>query len=99
MLSSTSEWAQNYHLIVMWTRQSWVRRNPAAKFGSLLLYENGSYRNASLHNAPPAYAEARKPGSLFQPHPNSALGRVARTREVVHITDDQLEPRYPGPSY
>src|SRR5262249_55434265 len=59
-----------------------------ASFGALLLHEGGgAFRIAGLHNAPLAYVEVqrRKPvarATALTPH-----GRVAATRELLHITD------------
>jgi signal transduction histidine kinase len=58
-----------------------------AKFGTLWLCEGDAFRAVALHNAPPAYAEARRRELLLRPPPNTALGRVASTREVVQIDD------------
>ena len=57
-----------------------------AKFGTLYLREADAFRAVSLHNAPPAFAEARK-GILVRPEPDSALGQVANTHQVAHIAD------------
>jgi GAF domain len=57
-----------------------------AKFGTLNLYDGEAYRNVALHNVPPAYADTRR-GTVIRPDPRSSLGRVARTREVVHTAD------------
>jgi two-component system, NtrC family, sensor kinase len=57
-----------------------------AKFGTLYLREADAFRAVSLHNAPPAFAEARK-GILVRPAPDSALGQVANTHQVAHIAD------------
>src|SRR5262249_40879261 len=48
---------------------------------------------ASLHNAPPAFAENRKRG-LIRPGPGTALGRLLRTKQVVCIADVTMEPAY-----
>src|SRR5262249_19247719 len=39
------------------------------------------------HNAPPAYADARKREPLVRPKPDTALGGVARTKQVIQIAD------------
>jgi two-component system, NtrC family, sensor kinase len=57
-----------------------------AKFGTLYLHEDGAFRAVAMHNAPAAYAEARK-RELVRPPQESALWGVARTRQVVHIAD------------
>ena len=57
-----------------------------AKFGTLNLYDGEAFRAGALHNVPPAYADIRQ-GMVIRPDPRSSLGRVARTRKVVHIDD------------
>src|SRR5262249_9020776 len=46
-----------------------------AKFGTLYLRDGDGFHAASLHNAPPAFAENRKRG-LIRPGPGTALGRL-----------------------
>jgi signal transduction histidine kinase len=58
-----------------------------ATYGTLFLREADGVRAAALHNAPPAYAEARRREPLVRPPPDSALGGVARTKRVTHIAD------------
>jgi GAF domain-containing protein len=57
-----------------------------AKFGTLYLSEGEGFRTVAAHNAPPAYIEART-RELIRPPSDTALGRVAATRQVVHIAD------------
>jgi GAF domain-containing protein len=57
-----------------------------AKFGTLNLYDGEAFRAGALHNVPPAYADIRR-GMLIRPDPRSSLGRVARTRQVMHVDD------------
>jgi len=64
-----------------------------ANFGQMNLYEDGSFRPVALHNMPAAYA-ARLAHTPFQPHPQSGLGTVARTHQVVHVTDSRTLPPY-----
>jgi signal transduction histidine kinase len=40
-----------------------------------------------MRNAPPGYAEARKRELLLRPPPDSVLGRLAATKQTVHIAD------------
>jgi len=58
-----------------------------AKFGNLLLYENGAFRNVAMHSAPHAWAEYHRREPVFNPGPQNALGRLAATKQVVHIFD------------
>ena len=56
-----------------------------ARFGNLLLYDGTAFRVAAMHGAPAAWATQR--GTVIRPDPRSTLGRVARTKEVVHTHD------------
>ena len=64
-----------------------------AGFGNLFLYENGAYRAVAVHNAPPAYIEARKQGPI-RPGPATGLGRVTSTRQAIQIADLKAEQAY-----
>jgi signal transduction histidine kinase len=57
-----------------------------ANFGAMNLYKEGTFRPVAFYNMPPAYAVSQA-HALIQPHPESGLGTVARTHEVVHIED------------
>ena len=57
-----------------------------AKFGTLYLRDADAYRAVAIHNAPPAYVEARK-RDLVRPPPDSALGQIGKTRKVAHVAD------------
>ena len=58
-----------------------------AKFGTLWLREGDAFRAVALHNAPPAYAEARRRELCLRPPPDTALGRAASTKQVIQIDD------------
>jgi signal transduction histidine kinase len=58
-----------------------------AKFGSMYLREGDAFRIVGMHNAPPAFAEARRLQPLVRPGPGTGLYRVASTKQVVHIVD------------
>jgi GAF domain-containing protein len=58
-----------------------------AKFGTLWLSEGDAFRAVALHNAPPAYAEARRRELRLRPPPDTALGRAVSTKQVVQIDD------------
>ena len=62
-----------------------------ARFGTLNLYDGDAFHNVALHNPPPQYAMRR--GQIIHPHPESALGYVARTKQIAHI--DDLRSRQP----
>jgi two-component system, NtrC family, sensor kinase len=57
----------------------------AAKFGTLYLREGDGFRAVALHNAPPAYAEAR--AAVVHPPPDSPFGRAAKTKQAVQVAD------------
>ena len=64
-----------------------------ANFGQMNRYEEGNFRPVAFFNMPPAYT-ASLALTPFQPHPQSALGTVARTHQVVHIEDIRTLPPY-----
>src|SRR5262249_8933615 len=64
-----------------------------AKIGSLYIREGDGFRTVAVHNAPPAYVEART-RELIRPPPDSTLGRVAATKQVAHIADIKTIPSY-----
>ena len=57
-----------------------------AKFGFMLRYDGDAYRTVAELCDVPAYVEEMRRGPL-RPHPDSALGSVARTRQVTQIAD------------
>src|SRR5262249_13415306 len=57
-----------------------------AKFGNLYLHEGGALRVVASHNVPPAFAEARRRGPI-RPAPDSAFGKLSRTRQTVQTVD------------
>ena len=60
----------------------------------MTLLEDGQVRNVALHNVPPAYTTARANRRMYQPHPESVLGRSIRTKQVVQIDDLRTSPAY-----
>jgi GAF domain-containing protein len=65
----------------------------AAKIGILFRYENGTYSAIATLGVSPAYAEYLNRGPI-QPGPTTGLGRVASTKETIHIVDTQAEQVY-----
>ena len=72
-----------------------------ANFGTMNLYEDGAFRPVAHYNVPPAYAANVPPAYAvsqehmpFRAHPQSGLGTVARSRQVVHIEDVRNLPPY-----
>jgi class 3 adenylate cyclase len=56
-----------------------------ADFGVLVLYENGAFRVATTHNAPPAFVELRQRQPTIRA--SGALGRVVAGKQLVDISD------------
>ena len=63
-----------------------------AKFGALYLSEGDGFRAKAMHNAPPAYEEAR--AGILHPPPRTSLWRAANTKQAVQIADVRLEQDY-----
>jgi two-component system, NtrC family, sensor kinase len=64
-----------------------------AKFGSILRWDNGTAHLVAMHNAPPAFAEARL-HSLNPANPKTSFGRMVATKALVHVADAAEEPGY-----
>jgi GAF domain-containing protein len=64
-----------------------------AKIGILFRYENGAYTAESLRGVSPAYAEFLGRGPI-RAGPATGHGRVASTKQTVHIADIQAEQVY-----
>src|SRR5262249_45495450 len=58
-----------------------------AKFGTLLLRDGDAFRMVAMHDAPPAYVELRQREPVIRPRPEHPLGRIANTKQVVHVPD------------
>ena len=65
-----------------------------ATFGSMYLYEGDAFRFVAMHNAPPAFVEARTRDPMVRPPADVPLGRVAATKQVSHIADMRTLPSY-----
>src|SRR6516225_3793423 len=65
-----------------------------AGFASLRLSERDQFRTVSLHNAPTALTEHWRSTPLIRPHPESALGRTALTKQVIQTADAPKSPAY-----
>jgi GAF domain-containing protein/anti-sigma regulatory factor (Ser/Thr protein kinase) len=65
-----------------------------AKYGMLWLFEGDGFRPVALHGLPPALAAERRPDMVFRPDPALPLGRVARTKQIIHIADITTETGY-----
>jgi signal transduction histidine kinase len=65
-----------------------------ANFGVMNLYDEGRFHSVANYNVPAAYTAWLTTQPPFQPHPQSGLGTVARTRQVVHVADVRTLPAY-----
>jgi GAF domain-containing protein len=64
-----------------------------AKFGTLYLREGNAFRATAILNSPPGYAELRRRGPVH-PGPGTALGRILKTKQAVHIPDITADQGY-----
>jgi GAF domain-containing protein len=62
-----------------------------ANFGTMSLYDGESFRNVALHHVPPTFADTPQ---MFRPHPQSGMGRMTRTGQVVQVTDIRKQVPY-----
>jgi len=65
-----------------------------AQFGLFVLYEDGGFRFTSKYNLPQAFADTFVHNPVINPPPSDPLGRLAQTRQLVHVLDVRLEPDY-----
>jgi GAF domain-containing protein len=64
-----------------------------ANFGILYRFEDGAFWATALRGAPPAFAAFQRSGPV-RPGPTNALGRVASSRQPVHMVDVTAAPGY-----
>jgi signal transduction histidine kinase/putative methionine-R-sulfoxide reductase with GAF domain len=64
-----------------------------AKFGVMWLCEGKGFRSVAVHG-PPAHVEKRRRKPVIYPGPELPLGRIARTRQIVHVADIRTEQAY-----
>jgi GAF domain-containing protein len=64
-----------------------------ARFATLWLAESEGLRAVAVHNAPPAFAEARRQ-SLVPPGQNTAVSRAITSKEVEQVDDIAADPAY-----
>jgi GAF domain-containing protein len=62
-----------------------------ANFGVMSLYDEDSFHNVALFNVPPAFGDSPQ---TFRPHPESAMGMLARTRQAVQFEDLRTHAPY-----
>src|SRR5438094_3390939 len=71
-----------------------ARRLCEAEFGALLLREGDAFRYVAMQNLPPAFAQQRQRNPIVRPGPTTALTRVVRTKQFVHIADITADQAY-----
>ena len=59
----------------------------AAKFGSLVLFEDNAYRRVALHNAPTAFVEAQAREPVRPLAASPTLSRIAETKQIICYAD------------
>ncbi len=64
-----------------------------AKFGNIYRLEGDSLRLVASHNTPAAFAEFRRKAP-FRPDTESLIGRMVRTKTIVHVLDAAQQPGY-----
>jgi hypothetical protein len=65
-----------------------------AKFGFLWLTEGAGFCPVALHGVPRALADEFPREQIFRFDPETPLGRLAETKQLVHVADIRSEPRY-----
>jgi hypothetical protein len=64
-----------------------------AKYGMLSLCKGEEARSVAMYSVEPALVEKLQ-GKLRRPGPNTAAGRLMRTKTAVHIADVRTEPGF-----
>ena len=65
-----------------------------AKFGAMLLREGDKFRLAALHGAPQAFAEVRKPQSVFGLGPSNNVSLAINSKKPQHVADLRQHQSY-----
>ena len=63
-------------------------------FGTMYLRQGDLFRVGAVHGAPPAYVETLKSEPLFRPGAKTVFGRVARTKQVMHVPNLLVDEAY-----
>jgi transcriptional regulator with GAF, ATPase, and Fis domain len=67
-----------------------------AEFGTLLLREGDAFRGVETHGVPAGYAEWHERQDVIElrEHPDIPIARLARTKEIIHISDLKTDRSY-----
>src|SRR5204863_8385890 len=90
-LEGISAWRGELELVFQKMLEN-ATRVCGANFGTMSLYEAGSYQNVALYNIPDGSIEQLL--APIRPHPKSGLAIVARTLQAVQIEDLRSQPPY-----
>ena len=64
-----------------------------AKFGVMWLCVGAGFRSVAMHG-PAAHVQERRREPVIYPGPELPLGRMARTRQIVHVADIKREQAF-----
>jgi two-component system NtrC family sensor kinase len=70
-----------------------ARRLCDAEFGNIYRWDGEALHLIAWHNTPAAFAIYRRQGA-FRPSATSLIGRMVRTKTVVHVADAAANPDY-----
>jgi GAF domain-containing protein len=65
-----------------------------AKSGNIFRWDGEVYHHVAAHNAPSAFAEARRRSAIYRPDPVTPLGRVLASKSIIHIADLARDEAY-----
>ena len=65
-----------------------------AKFGNMWVREGDKFRVVAIHGAPQEYRDAMLADPLVSPDPQSTMGRLVNTGEVIQIDDVATAPTH-----
>jgi GAF domain-containing protein len=65
-----------------------------AKSGNIFRWDGEVFHHVAAHNAPAAFAEARRRSAIYPPDPVTPIGRVLSSKSVIHITDLAADEAY-----
>ena len=67
----------------------------AAQLSSTMnLYDGDNFRTVALHNAPSEAFAVSRMNRVIHPHPKSALGDLARSKQIIQISDLRTQLPY-----
>jgi signal transduction histidine kinase len=65
-----------------------------AKYGMLWLTEGDGFRSVATHDIPAALVQEREREQIIHPGEDVPLGRLRRTKELIHIADIRTDQAY-----